>query len=147
MTHSLLIIACSQRKAAGLAAGAAWDVYDGVLYRVLKKRLGPRNNWPAWFDLLIVSAKYGIIRPGRSIQPCTAAPLRPRASSGKERRSPSTCRWGGPICRASVSVRNATRLRSRPGQPLTSRRRCGGCPTLPGSGLQTGKTRKSLGHQ
>ncbi|HEY7423868.1 MAG TPA: hypothetical protein VH682_06440 [Gemmataceae bacterium] len=69
MTRSLLIIACSQRKVAGLAAGAAWDVYDGVVYRVLKKRLGPRNNWPAWFDLLIVSAKYGVIRPGRRIQP------------------------------------------------------------------------------
>ena len=69
MTRSLLIIACSQRKVLGLAAGAAWDVYDGVVYRVLKKRLGPRNNWPAWFNLLIVSAKYGIIRPGRSIQP------------------------------------------------------------------------------
>jgi hypothetical protein len=68
MTRSLLIIACSQRKVLGLAAGAAWDVYDGVVYRVLKKRLGPRNNWPAWFDLLIVSAKYGIIRPGRTIQ-------------------------------------------------------------------------------
>lgn len=69
MTRSLLIIACSQRKAAGLAAGAAWDVYDGVVYRVLKKRLGPRDNWPAWLDVLIVSAKYGIIRPSRRIQP------------------------------------------------------------------------------
>jgi hypothetical protein len=68
VTRSLLIIACSQRKAAGLAAGAAWDVYDGVVYRVLKKRLGPRNNWPAWFDVLIVSAKYGVIRPGRRIR-------------------------------------------------------------------------------
>lgn len=67
MTRSLLIIACSQRKAAGLSAGAAWDVYDGVVYRVLKKHLGPRKNWPAWFDLLIVSAKYGVIRPGHRI--------------------------------------------------------------------------------
>jgi len=69
MTRSLLIIACSQRKVASLAARAAWDVYDGVVYRVLKKRLGPRDNWPAGFDVLIVSAKYGVIRPGRSIQP------------------------------------------------------------------------------
>lgn len=68
MTRSLLIIACSHRKVAGLAAGAAWDVYDGVVYRVLKKRLGPRNNWPVWLDLLIVSAKYGVIRPDRRIQ-------------------------------------------------------------------------------
>lgn len=69
MMRSLLIIACSQRKVPGLAAGAAWDVYDGVVYRMLKKRLGPRNTWPAWIDLLIVSAKYGIIRPDRRIQP------------------------------------------------------------------------------
>lgn len=67
MTRALLIIACSQRKTAGMAAGAAWDVYDGVVYRVLKKRLGTRDNWPAWFDVLIVSAKYGVIRPGRKI--------------------------------------------------------------------------------
>jgi hypothetical protein len=67
MTRALLIIACSQRKTAGMAAGAAWDVYDGVVYRVLKKRLGTRDNWPAWFDVLIVSAKYGVIRPSRRI--------------------------------------------------------------------------------
>jgi hypothetical protein len=68
MTRSLLIIACSRRKATGMATGVAWDVYDGVVYRVLKKRLGPRTNWPAGFEVLIVSAKYGIIRPGRSIE-------------------------------------------------------------------------------
>jgi hypothetical protein len=68
MTRSLLIIACSQRKAAGLVAGAAWDVYDGVVYRGLKKRLGPRSSWPTWLDVLIVSAKYGVIPPGRRIQ-------------------------------------------------------------------------------
>lgn len=68
MTRSLLIIACSQRKAVGKATGSAWDVYDGVIYRVLKKRLGPRDSWPAWFDVLIVSGKYGVIRPDRRIQ-------------------------------------------------------------------------------
>jgi hypothetical protein len=69
VTRALLIIACSQRKVAGLPAAAAWDIYDGVIYRVLKKRLGPRNSWPAWLDVLIVSAKYGVIRPGRRILP------------------------------------------------------------------------------
>lgn len=68
MTRLLLIIACSQRKASGLSAGAAWDVYDGVLYRMLKKRLGPPSSWPAWLDVLIVSARYGVIRPGRRIR-------------------------------------------------------------------------------
>lgn len=69
MTRALLIIACSQRKKIGLPAAAAWDIYDGVIYRVLKKRLGPRNTWPDWLDVLIVSAKYGVIRPGRRIRP------------------------------------------------------------------------------
>jgi hypothetical protein len=69
VSRSLLIIACSQRKAAGLATGAAWDLYDGVVYRMLKKRLGARQFWPAELDVLIVSAKYGVIRPGRRI--CT----------------------------------------------------------------------------
>lgn len=69
MTRALLIIACSQRKKAEPAVAAAWDVYDGVIYRVLKKRLGPRNTWPGWLDVLIVSAKYGVIRPGRRIRP------------------------------------------------------------------------------
>jgi hypothetical protein len=65
----LLIIACSQRKKTGLPVAAAWDMYDGVMYRMLKKRLGPRDRWPAWLDVLIVSAKYGVIRPGRRIRP------------------------------------------------------------------------------
>ena len=68
MTRSLLIIACSQRKSPGRATGTAWDIYDGVVYRVLKKRLGPRNHWPAGLDVLIVSARYGVIRPTRRIE-------------------------------------------------------------------------------
>jgi hypothetical protein len=44
-------------------------MYDGVMYRMLKKRLGPRDRWPASLDVLIVSAKYGVIRPGRRIRP------------------------------------------------------------------------------
>lgn len=43
-------------------------MYDGVLYRMLKKRLGPPSAWPTGFDVLIVSAKYGVIRPGRTIE-------------------------------------------------------------------------------
>jgi hypothetical protein len=68
VTRSLLIIACSQRKTAGMAAGTAWDIYDGVIYRMLKKRLGPQDHWPAGLDVLIVSARYGVIRPTRRIE-------------------------------------------------------------------------------
>ena len=89
MNRALLIIACSQRKAAGHAAAAAWDVYDGVIYRVLKKRLGTRNAWPAWLDVLIVSAKYGVIRPERRIRPydqTMPSVGRPRRLAGALRR-------------------------------------------------------------
>ena len=89
MTRSLLIIACSQRKTAGMATGAAWDVYDGVVYRVLKKRLGPRNDWPGWLDVLIVSAKYGVIRPGRRIHTYDQA-MPANGQAG---------RWAGPLRR------------------------------------------------
>lgn len=68
MTRSLLIIACSQRKSEGMVTGTAWEIYDGVIYRILKKRLGPRGNWPAGLDVLIVSARYGIIRPTSRIE-------------------------------------------------------------------------------
>lgn len=50
-----------------MAAGPAWQVYDGVLYRVLKKRLGAPAGWPAGLDVLIVSARYGVIHPDRRI--------------------------------------------------------------------------------
>ena len=69
MIHSLLLIACSQRKIFEQTARPAWDVYDGVIYRVLKKRLGPRGRWPTGFEILIVSAKYGVIRPEKPILP------------------------------------------------------------------------------
>ena len=68
MTRSLLIIACSRRKSAGMAAGTAWEIYDGVVYRMLKKRLGPPDDWPAGLDVLIVSARYGVILPTRRIE-------------------------------------------------------------------------------
>jgi hypothetical protein len=51
-----------------MAAGTAWEIYDGVVYRMLKKRLGPQDHWPAGLDVLIVSAKYGVIRPSRRIE-------------------------------------------------------------------------------
>ena len=68
MSRDLLLMGCSRRKAAGIQAGPAWEVYDGPLYRVLRKRLGPRAAWPEGLDVLIVSARYGVIRADRRIE-------------------------------------------------------------------------------
>lgn len=62
-TRPLLLIACSQRKTAGLRRGPAWEVYDGVLYRILKKLFRERPAAAQAVEILIVSAKYGVVRP------------------------------------------------------------------------------------
>jgi hypothetical protein len=87
--RSLLIIACSKRKARGMRVATAWDLYDGVVYRMLKKRLGPRNNWPPWLDVLIVSARYGVIPPGKRI--CTYDQTMPKNGEPE--------RWAGKLHR------------------------------------------------
>ncbi len=57
----LLLIACSRRKAAGVRRGPAWDVYDGALYRVLKKLFREHPSTASVAEILIVSAKYGVV--------------------------------------------------------------------------------------
>src|SRR5437588_679420 len=63
----LLLIACSRRKAAGVRRGRAWDIYDGALYRVLKKLFREHPAAATSVDVLIVSAKYGVVRPDERI--------------------------------------------------------------------------------
>lgn len=64
---SLLLMACSQRKAVGLSSGAAWDVYDGQLFRILKN-LQRSQPWQCdVLQILIVSARYGILKPDQEI--------------------------------------------------------------------------------
>ena len=64
---ALLLIGCSRRKAPGLPRARAWDLYDGRLFQVLKKALRDREGWEREVVVLIVSARYGVIRPGRVI--------------------------------------------------------------------------------
>jgi hypothetical protein len=83
---ALLLIACSRRKSpilvrapawdlydarprinrnkarSILVRAPAWDLYDGRLYQVLKKALRDRKDWDREIHVLIVSAKYGVIR-------------------------------------------------------------------------------------
>jgi hypothetical protein len=64
---SLLLVGCSRRKSAGMRRGRAWDLYDGPSFQVLKKALNSRVGWEHELAVLIVSAKYGVVRADRVI--------------------------------------------------------------------------------
>lgn len=57
----LLIISCSQRKLTDPGLLPAIERYDGVNYRVLKKAMR-EGYWPRTLDVLILSAKHGLLR-------------------------------------------------------------------------------------
>jgi len=60
-------MSCSSRKKAGLARGRAWDIYDGQLFRVLKKLFRTHPNWQQHLHILIVSGRYGVLEPEQVI--------------------------------------------------------------------------------
>lgn len=60
--RNLLIISCSQRKKKLNGRVAAWDLYDGIIFRMLKK-IKREKGLPENLEILILSAKYGFIRP------------------------------------------------------------------------------------
>src|SRR5436305_10158496 len=62
----LLIVACSARKIAAARPIRAWELYDGVAYRLVK-RLQRDGNFPADVDTLVLSAKHGLISPSARI--------------------------------------------------------------------------------
>ena len=64
--HRLLILSCSARKHAVTGKVAAWDLYDGVAFRVVK-RLQRDGRFPDNVDILILSAQHGLIRPYHKI--------------------------------------------------------------------------------
>ena len=62
----LLIMSCSQRKRSDLGLLPAIERYDGGSYRVLRK--AKRDGyWPKNLDVLIVSAKYGLVEASTPI--------------------------------------------------------------------------------
>jgi hypothetical protein len=58
----LLIISCSQRKKKLRGKVKAWDLYDGVIFRMLKK-IEREQGLPKNLKIIILSAKYGVINP------------------------------------------------------------------------------------
>ncbi len=66
MSKRLLILACSQRKCPDKGEIPAIERYDGGSYRVLRKTKRD-GNWPENLDVLILSAKYGLIESSTPI--------------------------------------------------------------------------------
>ena len=58
----LLIISCSKRKKPNLLRGPAIELYDGPFYKILRKCIPPN------LDILIISAKYGLIDANEIIE-------------------------------------------------------------------------------
>ena len=58
----LLILSCSSRKQKASAPLRAWDLYDGVAYRVLKRSIRDGLFRPET-DIIIISALYGVLTP------------------------------------------------------------------------------------
>lgn len=63
----LLIMACSGRKLPTAGLIPAIDRYDGVNFRVLKKAQR-EGYFPSNLDILIISAKHGLIKPETLIE-------------------------------------------------------------------------------
>ncbi len=66
MSRYLLIIGCSQKKNPSPSPLKAFDRYDGVNFRVLKKFKRERRL-PETLDIVIISAKYGFLRSDQYI--------------------------------------------------------------------------------
>ena len=58
--NNLLIISCSQRKIEFPEPLAAINRYDGPAYRTLRK-LEREGRFPENLDIVIISAKYGLL--------------------------------------------------------------------------------------
>jgi hypothetical protein len=79
----VLIIACSQRKVPGKGQIPALDRYDGPAFRVLRKYLRDETTSPT--DVLILSAKYGLIPASRKIPDYDCRMSAARAKSLREK--------------------------------------------------------------
>lgn len=64
----LLLLACSARKSAQSGPVRAIDLYDGVNYQVLRKAQR-QGYYPAALQLVVISAKYGLLDPQTFIEP------------------------------------------------------------------------------
>lgn len=62
----LLLVSCSGEKHFTTEAVPAWHLYQGVSFRVLKRAVR-EGRWPTDLDVVILSARYGILAPDQPV--------------------------------------------------------------------------------
>ena len=82
----LLLISCSQRKIKVGTPTPAIHVYDGPVYRTLRK-MNREGTLPKNLDILIISARYGLLLSSHSIMDYDLKMTKARASQ------PDFCRY------------------------------------------------------
>ncbi len=63
----LLIVSCSARKKKAPSPLRAWDLYDGVAYRLLKRSIRD-GLFRTDIDIIILSALHGVLTPDSAIE-------------------------------------------------------------------------------
>jgi hypothetical protein len=74
----LVILSCSQRKRSDPGLMPAVERYDGASFRVLRKAKR-EGYWPENLDVLILSAKHGLLEPEALIEDYDSRMTRDRA--------------------------------------------------------------------
>jgi cytoplasmic iron level regulating protein YaaA (DUF328/UPF0246 family) len=67
VSRRLLVISCSAKKRKSRGEISAWDLYDGMVFRVLKK-LQRESEFSHDIDIVIISAKYGLLLPKQKVK-------------------------------------------------------------------------------
>jgi hypothetical protein len=73
------VVACSATKQKVAGPVPAWHLYDGVAFRVLNRALRG-GTWPLDLDVVILSAKYGLIDPTTVIESYDEVMTEPHAA-------------------------------------------------------------------
>ncbi len=66
--NKMIIISCSKTKHPSLKKAQAIKIYDGIMFKILRKHLWSFSNRDG-FDIFIISSKYGLIEPTKVISP------------------------------------------------------------------------------
>jgi hypothetical protein len=88
----LLIVACSQRKCVTPGVLPALERYDGMFFRVLRKARR-EGYWPEKLEVLIVSAKYGLLEADTPIAHYDVRMTREQAMLLRPLVAPALAEW------------------------------------------------------
>jgi hypothetical protein len=88
----LLIVACSQRKYVTPGVLPAFKRYDGTYFRVLRKAQR-EGYWPEKLDVLIVSAKYGLLEADTPIAHYDMRMTQEQATRLRPLVAPALAKW------------------------------------------------------